>query len=144
MFSSFVGSVEAAVSVTVCNMSVIIPVVLRALNVGDPFMREDPVDMDLSTIEIVRMASTGIELSLPRTQARVRVMGGDDPDSGTIGTVGSEVKDDQKHRLTTQTSDASLGATSTKVVSLAHNSNTVERDRNTDADVEKGATSNDT
>lgn len=119
MFPSFVGAVEAAISVTVCNMSVIIPAVLRALNVGDPFMREDAADMDLSTLEIARATSTRIEFNPPRTQGRVRAMGGDEPDSGTIGTValrqldsvGLDVKDDQKHRLTTQTSDGSLGTT---------------------------------
>ena len=152
MFSSFVGAVEAAISITVCNMSVIIPAALRALNVGDPFMREDTTDMDLSTLEIARTTSTRIELNLPRTQGRVRAMGDGEPDSGTIGTValrqldsvGLDVKDDQKHRLTTQTSDGSLGTTSTKAVLLAHNSNIVEKDRDIEADVEKGATSNET
>ena len=35
----FTGIVEVAVAITVRNMSVIIPAVLRALGVGDPFGR---------------------------------------------------------------------------------------------------------
>jgi len=38
-FSSFfIAGVEVAVSIIVCSMSVVIPVILRALGVGGPFM----------------------------------------------------------------------------------------------------------
>jgi len=106
-------------------MSVIIPAVLRALGVGDPFMREDTVDPNYSTVEIVRMASTKIELGLPNTHGTATTDIADP--EGAIGTVASrrggtvnlDAKEDCKHRLVTQTSDGSLGILKkAKVVSL--------------------------
>ena len=61
-FSLISGGVEAAVSIAVCNMSVIIPAILCALGVGDPFMREDTVSTNFSTVEVARMTSTRVEL----------------------------------------------------------------------------------
>ena len=120
-----------AVAVIVCNMSVIIPAVLRALGVGDPFMREDTVDPNFSTIEMARMTSTRIELGLPTT--RGTAITDSDESEGTVGAVTSIqqhpvnfcAKDDRKRQLTTQTSDASLRnstSTTTKVVPLADES----------------------
>ena len=40
---------EAAVAVVECNMSIIIPAILRALGIGDPFMQEDTVNPKFST-----------------------------------------------------------------------------------------------
>ena len=100
------GGVEAAVSITVCNTTVIIPAILRALSVGDPFMREDTVDPRFSTgFEIAPMTLTGIELSLPTSRAT------DSTElEGAIGTalsrqqhsVDFEAKDDRKRRLANQ------------------------------------------
>ena len=133
--SFFTGGVEAAVSVTVCSMSVIIPAILRALGVGDPFMREDTVDPNLSTgVEIARMTLTRVELGLPNP--RNAVVPDCDQPKGAIDTVaprrrrnsvGLSAKDDQKHRLTTQASDGSLGSSSmTKVGSLAEECDTTD------------------
>jgi len=116
VFSSFLGGVAAAVSVTVCSMSVIIPAIFRALGVGDPFMRSDTVDPSfITSIEMARMTSGGIELSLPTSHSTgitdsTKSEGG----IGTVGsqqrdTVGLDVKGDRKHRLTTRVSDGSLG-----------------------------------
>jgi hypothetical protein len=120
--------VEAAVSVIVSSMSVIIPAILRALDVGDPFMQEDTVDPGFgTTVEIARMTLTRVELGLPITHA-VGVAGRGDRE-GVIGSgtpkkrrdsVGLESKEDQKHRLTTQVSDESLGTSvTTKIASHA-------------------------
>lgn len=124
----FTGGVEASVSVIVSSMSVIIPAILRALDVGDPFMQEDTVDPGLgTTVEIARMDLTRVELGLP-TIHTLGVGGGDDREViiGSVtpnklrDSVGLEEKDDQKHRLTTQTSDGSLGTSiTTKVTSHA-------------------------
>jgi len=120
------GGVEAAVSIIVCSMSVIIPAVLRALDVGNPFMREDTVQLNLSTgIDITRGSMTGIELGLPipRGTAITDSSGSE----GALGTTASRqrhpinlnVKDDRKHRLTVQASDGSLGSSRTvKVLPL--------------------------
>ena len=123
---SFSGILEAAVSVIVCNMSVVIPAILRVLGVGDPFMQEDTVTPSLVTdIEIVHMSSGGIELSLPTS--RSTEITDSTKSEGVIGTVGSRqqtpvglnAKGDRKHRLTTQVSDGSLGDLElTKVVPL--------------------------
>ena len=150
----FTGGVEVAASVIVCNMPVIIPAVLRALGVGDPFMREDTVDPNYSTVEIVRMASTKIELGLPSTHGTATT-DITDP-GGAIGTVASrrggtvdlDAKEDCKHRLVTQTSDGSLGILKkAKVVSLVDECDitdplaqvrslpTVRRDQDIEADV---------
>ena len=118
---------EVAVSIIVCNMSVIIPAILRGLGVGDPFMREDTVDPNISTgVEIARITSTGIELGLPIS--RNTVITDSDEYEGTIGmavprqrvSISLGVKDDRKHQLTMQVSDASLGNPKVaKVVPLA-------------------------
>jgi len=125
-FLMFTGGVEAAVSIIVCSMSVIIPAVLRALDVGNPFMQEDTVDLNLSTgFDITRTSMAGIELGLPipRGTAITDSSGSE----GAIGTMASRqrhpadlnVRDDRKHRLTVQASDGSLGSSTTvKVLSL--------------------------
>ena len=116
-FLMITGGVEAAVSIIVCSMSVIIPAVLRALDVGNPFMREDTVELNLSTgIDITRASMTGIELGLP--VPRSTAITDSDGSEGALGTMGSRqrypvdlnVKDDRKHRLTVQASDGSLGS----------------------------------
>ena len=97
-------------------MSVIIPAVLRALGVGDPFMQEDTVDPNFSTdINIAPTSTTRIELGFPIPRRTV-IMDSDEPE-GALGPMASrqrnvvdlKVKDDRKHQLTTQTSDGSLG-----------------------------------
>ena len=61
---------ESAVAIIVSNMSVIIPAILRALGVGDPFMQEDTVDPKFSTgVEIAPVTLTTIELALPTSSA---------------------------------------------------------------------------
>ena len=108
----FTAGVEAAVSIIVCSMSVIIPAVLRALGAGDPFMREDTVDMDLSTtIDIARVNTTRIELGLPIAHGTV-ITDSDESDgpmeSRRRDLVDLDVKDDKGYRLTGQASDTSL------------------------------------
>lgn len=66
VFSSFTGSVSVAVATILCNMSVIIPAILHALGVGDPFMQEDTVDSNYSAIEMARMTSTSRSSSVFR------------------------------------------------------------------------------
>jgi len=126
MFSPFTGGVNVAVAIIVCNMSVIIPAILRALGVGDPFMQEDTVDPNYSTIEMARTTSTRIELGLPTT--RGTAITESDESEGSAGAVASLqqhsvnlcVKDDRKFQLKTQASDGSLRNSSmTKIVSLA-------------------------
>jgi hypothetical protein len=123
-FLLLTGCVEAAVSIMVCSMSVIIPAILRALGVGNPFMREDTVGVDLSTgVDIVRINTT-IELGL--TMARGTVITDSDESEGPMGSqrrdyVDLNGKDDGKHRLTAQASDGSLGNSNTaKILSLAN------------------------
>lgn len=125
------GGVEAAVSITVCNMSVIIPAILRALSVGDPFMQEDTVNTNFSTIEIARMTSARIELELGIPKTRGTTVTDSDESEGAAGVVAfqrrhsadSSAKDNHKHQLTTQVSDVSQGnPKATKVVPLAHGS----------------------
>jgi len=121
---SLTGAVEVAVAIIVCNMSVIVPAVLRALDVGDPFMQEDTVDPNFSSVEIVRMTSTRVELGLPKARSTATTnVDGSDGSSRTVAfqdSVGLGVEDDQKHRLTTQASDVSLGdLTTAKIVPLA-------------------------
>jgi len=120
------GCVEATVSVIVSSMSVIIPAILRALDVGDPFMQEDTVEPGFTTtVEIARMTLTRVELGLPTAHA-INIAGRDDLEGvdGSIQTtkkrrdsVGLDERDDHKHRLTTQASDGSLGTSVTKIVS---------------------------
>ena len=122
-FASFsTGAVSVAVAIIVSNMSVIIPAVLRALGVGDPFMREDTVDPNFSTIEMAPTTSTKrIELGLPKTHGTATTNSG-----RSEGGIGMAVfrqrysgdlggRDDQKHRLTMQASDMTLGSSKTKV-----------------------------
>jgi len=119
---SLTGAVEVAVAIIVCNMSVIIPAILRALGVGDPFMREDTVDPNFSTVEIIRMTSTRIELGLPVPRGTATTDG--DGSEGASGTVAFQdsvrlgVEGDHKHKLTAQASDLSLGDLKTKVPPL--------------------------
>jgi len=94
MYSSlFTDGVEAAVSVIVCSISVIIPAVLRALGVGDPFMREDTVDPNFSTgVEIARMTSTTrVELDLLGSRGTALTDG--DESEGVTGIVVSLRRD---------------------------------------------------
>jgi len=144
-------------------MSVIIPAILRALNVGDPFMQEDTVGPNFSTsIEIARMTSTRIELGLLNIHSTGVTDSGES--EGAIETVASRqrrdsvglgVKDDRKHQITTQTSDGSLGnSRTTKVVPLADESDitdslaqvrslpVVEQDQSIEAGVEKNVKRN--
>ncbi|KAF9647420.1 hypothetical protein BDM02DRAFT_2702970 [Thelephora ganbajun] len=123
------AGVEAAVSVMVCSMSVIIPAILRALGAGDPFMQEDTVEHLSTGVDIARMTSTRLELSLPTTGGAVITDHGGS--EGAIGTVGSRkqrdsvclnVENDQKHRLTMQASDGSLGTSTKEVMPLADES----------------------
>ena len=124
-FSFFIGGVSAAVAIIVCNMSVIIPATLRALGVGDPFMREDTVDPNYSTIEIARMSSTRVGLGLPTS--RGTAITDSDESEATVGVVAFLqrhsvnlcVKDDRKHQLLTQTSDGSLRSSTTTKVALS-------------------------
>jgi hypothetical protein len=119
------GGVEASVSVIVSSMSVIIPAILRALDAGDPFMQEDTVDPGFGTsVEIARMTLTRVELGLPTSHA-ITVVGNNNCE-GVVRAMSPEElqrsidldeKRDKKHRLTTQTSDGSLGTSmTTKVV----------------------------
>ena len=133
MFSSFIGGVSAAVAIIVCSMSVIIPAVLRALGVGDPFMQEDTVDPNFSTIEMARATSTGIELGLPTT--RGTAITDSDESEETVDAVASlqrhsvnlYAKGDWKHQLTTQVSDGSLkNSSTTKAVPLADESSVTD------------------
>ena len=99
-------------SIIVCSASVIIPAVLRALGAGDPFMREDTVDMDLSTtVYIAQMDTTRIEPGLPIAHGTV-ITESDESDgpmaSQRRDPVDSDVKDDKGCRLTSQASDALL------------------------------------
>ncbi|SRR5258705_5628043 len=124
-FASFsAGAVSVAVAIIVSNMSVIIPAILRALGVGDPFMQEDTVDPNFSTIEMAPTTSTKIiELGLPKTHGTgITNSNGSEGDidmvvfrqhSGDLG-----VRDDHKHRLTMKASDMTLGSSNTKVTPL--------------------------
>ena len=134
-FPPFIGIVEVAVAVIVCNMSVVIPAILRALGVGDPFMREDTVDPNVSTIQMARMTSTRIELvefGVPKTRGTTAT--DSDQSEGVTGTVASRqrdsmdlgAKDNHKHRLTTQISDLSLGNSTTKAIPLIEESYIVD------------------
>jgi len=80
-----------------------------------PFMREDTADPNFSTVEIVRMTSTKIELGLPKTGGTVNT-DSVEPEGAVSAvvsrwraTVDLDAEDDEKHRLATQTSDVSLG-----------------------------------
>jgi hypothetical protein len=110
----------------VCSMSVIIPAILRALGVGDPFMQTDSVDPGSnSTIEIVGRSLTGVGLG-PLITHVVAVTGSDEPEeaAGAVtprksrSLIGSDARDDQRCRLVTQIPDGSLGTSvMTKVIS---------------------------
>ena len=116
MLTSFLGGVEAAVSITVCSTPVIIPAVLRALGAGDPFMREDAVDSQYSTgLEIARMTFATVELNLPtsgstRTTDSAKLKGGIDTlVSRQQNPADSDVGGDQKYRILTRISSGPLG-----------------------------------
>ena len=121
-----------AVTIIVSNMSVIIPTILRALDVGDPFMQEDTVDPNFSTIEMAHTASTTIELGLPKTHGTAVTEGNES--EGTISMVtfrqqGSGdlgVKDNHKHLLAMQALDVSLGSSGTEVIPLADESDAAD------------------
>ena len=94
-------------------MSVIIPAVLRALDVGDPFMQEDTVDLNLSTsVDVTQTDTTRIELGL-LTPRGSTIMDSDASEGATASrqrhSINLNMKDDMKHRLTAQASDGSLG-----------------------------------
>lgn len=121
-----------AVTIIVSNMSVIIPAILRALDVGDPFMQEDTVDPNFSTIEMARTTSTTIELGLPKPRG-MAVTESDESEGAismvTFGQQGSgdlSAKDNHEHPLVMQASDVSLGSSKTKVVPLADESDTAD------------------
>lgn len=92
-------------------MSVIIPAVLRALGVGDPFMQEDTVESNFSTIKIARTTSTGISLGLSKTPnatipgEEANVV--DTVGSHQLGSADSNPTGDQRHQLR----DGCLGLT---------------------------------
>ena len=118
----FTGTVEVAVAIIVCNVSVIIPAVLHAPGVGDPFMREGTVDPSHGSVEIARMASTRVELVEPGIQKTrgAAVTDSDESEGFTSAVVfrqrdsgGLGVKGEHKHRLTTQASDVSPGDSKT-------------------------------
>ena len=157
-FFLFTGGVEAAVSIMVCNMSVIIPAILRALGVGDPFMREDTVDPNISTgVDVTQMgvSATRIELGLPIP--RGTTITDSDESEGVLNAMTSRQRDlidlnvkDRKDRLTAQASDGSLGnSKTTKGLSLANEcditdslaqarvSAAVTKDRDIEADIEE-------
>ena len=153
-FVMLTGGVEAAVSIIVCSMSVIIPAILRALDVGDPFMREDSVDLNFSSsIDITRTDTSGIELglSIPPGMA---ITDSDDSEGPMASrqrhSVDLGVKDDRKQRLTAQASDGSLGNSKTVKIlplidecditdSLAHMRSTpaAATDRDIEANIEE-------
>ncbi|KAF9645862.1 hypothetical protein BDM02DRAFT_3119545 [Thelephora ganbajun] len=143
------GGVEAAVSVIVCSMSVIIPAILRGLDVGNPFMREDTVDPHFSTgVEIARMTLTRVELGL--STAHVTVITDSDDSEGAISAVVTgqrrdsvclNEKNDQKHRLTMQASDGSLGMSTAKAIPLVDES---DMDWDVEAGVEEKSERNST
>ena len=156
-----VGCVEVAVSIIVCNMSVIIPAVLRALGVGDPFMQEDTVEPGLSTgVDIARMSSARVELSLPTS--RGTAITDSDESEGGIGIVAPLqritadfcAKGDRKHKLTTQALDASLGNSKPTFVPLADEPKVtdslvrvrsfpvVKKDQGMEVDIEKSSKRN--
>lgn len=121
-----------AVAIIVCNMSVIVPAILRALDVGDPFMQEDTVDPSLSAVEIARMTSTRVELvELGIPKARSAAITDNDGPEGVTGvaafrrhSIDLGTKDGYEHRLMTQASDVSLrDSKATKAVPLADESN---------------------
>ena len=89
-----------------CNSTVVIPAILRVLGVGDPFMREDTVGPEFSAaIEAARFTSTRIELGFPTSYDReitdsCKSEGAiSSVTSGQPDLVGSDVKDDRRHRL---------------------------------------------
>jgi len=121
-----------AVAIVVSNMSVIIPAILRALDVGDPFMQEDTVDMNFSSIEMARTASTTIELGLPKIRGTAITESDESEGAISMATFRQQdsgdldVKGDHKHQLTMQASDVSLGSSKTKVIPLADEYDTAD------------------
>ena len=130
-FSLFIRTVEVAVAIIMCNISIIIPAILCALGVGDPFMREDIIDPNFSTLQIARMTSTRIELiELGVSKTHGTAIMDSDQSEGVTGTVVSRqqdlmdlgTKDDHKHQLMTTVSDLSLGDLMTKAIPLTDES----------------------
>ena len=113
-------------SVIVCSMSVIIPAILRTLDVGDPFMQEDTVDPGFTTtVNIAPMTLTRVELGSPTTHvpavagniSRSTVTNTAIPHKReSIGSVGE--MQGQKHRLMPQVSGDSLGTSVETKVAL--------------------------
>ena len=143
--SLFTGGVEAAVSVIVCSMSVIIPAVLRALGVGDPFMREDTVDPNFSTgVEIARMqtSTTRVEFGFPGS--RGAALTESDESKGATGTVVSlrrdsvdlGTKDDHKHQLTTKVVPLAVECDVTDSLTQVRSLPVAEKDPDSQAEVE--------
>ena len=128
----FTGAVSVAVTIIVSNMSVIIPAILRALDVGDPFMQEDTVDPNFSTIEMARMTSTTIELGLPKTRGTVVTESNESEGAISMVTFGQQglgdlsTKDNHEHLLAMHASDVSLGSSNTKVAPLVDESDTAD------------------
>lgn len=144
-------------SIIVCSMSVIIPAILRAMGVGDPFMQEDTVDPGVSTgVDIALGSTTRIELGLP--MPRGAAITNSDESEGAPGLmvprqrdfVDFNVKDGKKYQLTTQASDGSLGNSMTgKALPLVDDRNVgdslarpgsspaVATDRNIEVDTEE-------
>ena len=151
------GGVEAAVSIVVSSMSVVIPAILRALGFRDPFKQVDTVDLVPATsIEIARTTLTMFELGL---QVATITESGDNPEGGVstvtppkLNPAGLDTKHDQMHQVTAQTSDGSLGTSVTATV-LSHpdkcegtdslalregpSLHTIEKDGDTDTDSEE-------
>ena len=143
-------------------MSVIIPAILRALGAGDPFMREDTVDMNLSntSVDIARINTTRIELGFPIV--RGTIITDSDESEGPMASrrqdfVDLDMKDDKKHRLTAQASGGSLGSSKiAKALPLADECDITDplaqvrstpattTDRDIEADIEERAKRNST
>lgn len=100
-------------------MSVIIPAILRALDVGDPFMQEDTVDPGFTTtVEIAPMTLTRVELGLPIAHVSAVAGNNNCPRGANANTAAPQKRDSigsvdelqgHEHRLTLQASDDSLG-----------------------------------
>ena len=103
-------------AIIVSNMSVIIPAILRALGVGDPFMQEDTVDPRFSTgVDIAPATSTTIELAFPTCTGTDTTAGS--KSRGEVTVVVShrasddlDTKDGCDHRLAMQASDCLRGS----------------------------------
>ena len=127
----FTGGVEAAVSVIASSMSVILPAILRALDVGDPFMQLDTVELEIATsVEIARCTTLmSVELGVNLQTARVAAVAGDESreeafsDTTTLQERDLGNLDERrypKYLLTKKISDGLLGTSiTTKVPPLS-------------------------